>query len=82
MENGWRLERTAQESRGSRMKKRLLAKTCWYKKRKAEDLYRRGGKKGRRQMESEEAPQQRFEHKYVLFIPQTPMGRAGNCCGT
>ena len=40
--NGWRLKRTAKESRGTRQKKRLLAKASWYKKKRLEDLYYTG----------------------------------------
>ena len=39
MKDGQRLRRTAKESSIARSRRKLLAKTSWYKKQKTEDLY-------------------------------------------
>ena len=41
--NGWKLKRTAKESKEGRIRKSLLSKSSWYKKKKAKELYNKKG---------------------------------------
>ena len=70
---GWRLRRTAAESGDTRAKKKLLAKTNWYKKKKTENLYdkSKGGSRMRKGVNNY------VEHKTVLFVEQTNNGELG-----
>ena len=74
---GRKLYRTAKESMGARYRKKLLAKTCWYKgaRSRAADYYqvpdRRNTKRTKRWEDKKHDPMT------VLFIEQTPMGELG-----
>ena len=71
--NGGRLHRTAQESSGMRMKKKLLNKSNWYRDRRMkdeDDTTRTGSRTGRNQDQSEGS----LRTRTVLFVEQTPKG--------
>ena len=73
---GRKLRRTAKESQGARMKKKLLSKTSWYKGAGAKvDHYTKStGRKGTKKSPETGAG---IEHKTVLFIEQTSNGELG-----
>ena len=77
VENNWRLHRTSTNSQGARVKKKLLSKTNWFKKKKGAgsrmyDKEPSGDPKKSNYREGE----QRLEKKVrtVLFLEQTPEG--------
>ena len=78
LKNGWKLRRTAQESKEGRIRKNLLSKSSWYKKKKIKELYKKGWSSGRGRRTGEMANQtHRVEPKSVLFVQQTNRGELG-----
>ena len=71
---GWRLRRTAEESGDMRARRKLLAKTNWYKKRRKENLYDNNGGSKRKAGKEQ---QRHMENKTVLFVEQTVNGELG-----
>ena len=69
------MRRTAKESGSNRARKKLLAKTKWYKKGGKEDLYSKGQeRKSTWGHTKEKAQVKQLEHKTVIFVEQTPRG--------
>ena len=77
--NGWKLKRTAKESKEGRIRKSLLSKSSWYKKKKAKELYnKKGGSRNLDKRAKNETNQtHRIEAKSVLFVQQTNRGELG-----
>ena len=75
---GRRLRRTAKESLGARLKKKLLSKTSWYKGLGAKvDHYTKPRVRRSTKREQKMVTNTRVEHKTVLFIEQTANGELG-----
>ena len=70
--HGRRIHLTARESMGSRIKKRLLGQSSWYKGRNKGDDVRNGGVRGGRAMKKGEAAP--LKTRAVLFVEQSPQG--------
>ena len=74
---GKRIHRTAQESGGSRWKRKLLGKTTWYRskrKKDGEETTPSSRIKGRSVKEVQHKGEEDLKTRAVLFVPQTPMG--------
>ena len=73
----WRVHFTAQESGGSRWRKKLLSKTTWYKGthkgKKVAEMNTKGLRKGEERMSLQRGGED-LKTRAVLFVPQTPMG--------
>ena len=67
-----RIHLTAEESQGSRIRKRLLGKSSWYKKRGGANDEQGGDKAGNSRSRSEESSL--LKTRAVLFIEQSPQG--------
>ena len=74
---GKRIHRTAQESGGSRWKRKLLGKTTWYRskrKKDGEETTPSSRIKGRSVKDVQHRGKEDLKTRAVLFVPQTPMG--------
>ena len=70
---GQRIHLTSEESHGSRMKKKLVGKSSWYKKRVGEDDTRPQGR-GRDMERSKSVEDSLLKTRAVLFVEQSPQG--------
>ena len=77
VENNWRLHRTSTNSQGARVKKKLLSKTNWFKKKKGagRKMYAKepSGAPDRSHYRKEQQHLE-LDVKTVLFLEQTPEG--------
>ena len=74
-ESGVPIRKKAKESSQARMRKKLTAKTNWYKKRKIqEDTYQYEPKSKRKKLKKEMSGGAEIQQKTVLFVEQTRKG--------
>ena len=75
-EDGRRLHRTAQESSGSRIKKKLLSKANWFRSSSKEDnkLKVTTGGANKNKKEQRKVTDDSLRTRSVLFVEQTPQG--------
>ena len=74
-QEGRKLRRTGKESRSARIRKKLLGRTNWYKKKPKEDLYNKVGEGMRKINHQKTATVGRHkEKKTVIFVEQTVKG--------
>ena len=74
IKEGRSYRRTANESRASRSRGKLLSKTSWYKSRKKEDLYEKSKNGKRKKSWKSNVEVCKQEQKSVMFVEQTEMG--------
>ena len=74
--NGERLHRTAWESNGARMKKKLLGKSTWFRDKGKKELENttHSMKGGSKNNANQGAENKTLRTRTVLFVDQTPMG--------
>ena len=77
LKNGWKLHRTSTMSQGARMRKKLLAKSSWFRRSKKgskeEETHSMGGKK-KKYKSREQKHGSNVKAKSVLFLEQSPDG--------
>ena len=76
MEQGINLHRSSTDSQGARVRRKLLAKSCWFKKRRKREEYNKEQSRGTgfKCSTKESSYNKELEVKTVIFVEQSPKG--------